>query len=687
MTLWPGSSSIVEATPRPTADDKNGLVWRPKAGRQMPKVSVVFDPPWARSWAAQQDRLRFVMANNLILPWLLSAAAVLLIAFRRTRRSGPLPVQEKARVRTAAVWAGICILLSLLGTGDNVFYETMRRHVPEGLWADRQAHHALLINLALGWILLAFGVPRRFTIWAAGAVLTLPGVAVAVWPEFFGLTEHTFLPVDAPDHAVIALFVAVGCVLAVLLLGSVAAVWRMAQLVGLVPPRSAAPGAVSTERELSLRWTAPLLVVAVAGLGLCRAAASELSWQRTSWLSAQVDPEYGKAHLDALRRDLTWFSVQSQDWWTGYIWWLISGLVVLGVLRERANKAALAAHEPDRLDEFWMLPLFPLLVGPALGVFAGSWALYGLWFFLYLGALAAVLRLCRGRTVLDRPLQRSREPLRAGEPLSRRTELLDRARRFREIHAKLRRLDQGQSDDEALNRRSHERELRNMHRWRASDGTADRLPSDVSVVDLALALGPNDNWWANGVRAARTAAIVGLPASGLLLWADYLKGEFLTQTLYSQFGWVDTALSAGYWEIMWAAAGFLLGALWRRLPGRRGPVRALPLVAAFALPMGMDSIGNAITGEGQANLALYVVSMLLVLTVTGIMLDLNTFRGERRYWQSRLGLLLSIYQIRYFSLQVAYLLAQLLALLTLWQFFTDGGGPPDRDSQVGGAGN
>ncbi|MFG2029388.1 DUF6185 family protein [Streptomyces sp. NPDC048825] len=43
---------------------------------------------------------------------------------------------------------------------------------------------------------------------------------------------------------------------------------------------------------------------------------------------------------------------------------------------------------------------------------------------------------------------------------------------------------------------------------------------------------------------------------------------------------------------------------------------------------------------------------------------------------SRLGLLFSICQMRYFSLQTAYLIAQLLAMITLWRFFTDDGGPP-----------
>nr|WP_237505126.1 DUF6185 family protein [Streptomyces sp. SID8378] len=689
VTVKPGTSSILSATPRPSAnDDDSGLVWRQKPG-QGPQLSVRLDPPWQRSWAAQQERLRFYLTDGTGgLMWQWSTAALLLLGARRMRRSGPLSPGEVLPVRAATWWASICIVLSLLHIGDNVFYTVMRRHVDEGTWADRQAHHGLLINLALGWILFTFGRPRRLTIWLAAVVLTLPGVVVALSPRSFGLTANAFLAASSPDKAVLALFTATGCVFAFLLLGSVAAAWRLARTVGLVSrhPVSSPAGPAGT-RELSLRWTAPLLMLAVVVIGMCAASTSERNWQRASWLSAHADARYGIDHLQALRQDLAWFAVNSQDWWIGFTWWTLSGLVVLAVLRARAHRTAPAPQDPGPVDEFWMLLFFPLMVGLGLGVFVGNGTMGGLWFFLNLGSLALVIALCRGKGVLDQPLQRSGVNLRAALAPSRRRDLLDRARRFREVHAKLRRLDQGQSDDEAHNRRSLEHELRSLHRWRTSTGVADRLPSDVSVVDAALALGPEDSWWANGRRAARIAALVGLPASALLVWAETIHGEFLTSTLNGQFGLPGIALGVVYWESTWAAAGFLLGALWRQLPGRRGPVRILPLAGAYALPIGVDAFGNWLTYEEQTNLALYAVSMLLVLTITSIVFDLRVFRSERRYWQSRLGLLLSVYQMRYFSLQIAYLLAQLVTLFTLWQFFTDGGGPPERGSGDPGGGS
>ncbi|MFF3906338.1 DUF6185 family protein [Streptomyces sp. NPDC001848] len=686
VTVEPGSSSAVSAEPRPTrGEGESGLVWEPRPGANMPAVRVRLDPSWQRSWAAQGDRLRFSVPDE-ISGWTWFVAAMLLYAARRTRAAGPLSPEETDRVTMAELWAWIAVVVMLLTSGDNVFYTVMQRLFGDE-WANRQAHYALVDNIVLGWILLLVGRPRRRTLWLAGAALTLPGLTVALRPEALGLTADAFVPRNAHDEAVLGLFTATGCVFALLLMGSAALGWRLAGSAGLIRPVPPATSQVPPRpRELSLRWTAPSVLLTVAVIGLCVANTSERAWQRASWLSERANVHYGIDHLQALRNELAWFAVNSRDWWSGYIW-LFSGLAILAVIRARAHSPAASPLNPGPVEKLWMLILFPVMVGLSLGVYVGNDAANSLWFFVNLGSFGLVLTVCRGTAVLERPLRRSGEPL-SRTISSQRQQLLDRARRYREIHAKLRRLDQGQSDDGAMDRRTCERELRSLHRWRNSTGAADELPLDVSVVDAALALGPHDTWWENGRRAARLAAFVGLPASALIVWAEQLRGDALTSTLYYGFGLPDTLMDCLYWEVTWAVAGFLLGALWRRLPGRRGPMRSLPVAAAFALPVGLDAIGNLISREPQTHLALYAVAMLTVLTVTGIVLDLETFRGERHYWQSRLGLLLSIYHMRYFSLQVAYLLAQLIALFTLWQFFTDAGGPPEQGANppVSGSG-
>ncbi|MET8566993.1 DUF6185 family protein [Streptomyces sp. NPDC004783] len=677
VVVDPGSAGALTARPRPTGGKGDtGLLWRP-ARQALPAVDVRVDPAWQRSWATQGDRLRFLGAGTAgELLWEGSLAVLLLLAARRTGRAGgPLTADETAQLATATRWAWVFLAISVLNTGENLLYRVLAEFSHDD-WATLQARHGLAASLVIGWAVMLFGRPRR-TVQLAGAVLTVPALVVAVRPETLGLPAHLFLPEDAPDRAVVALFTAAGCAFGLLLLGTVATGWRLSRAAGLIKDRPpATPGTPGIPRELRLRHAAPALVLAVVVIGLCVGFTRERDWQRASWLSAHGDPAYGTAHLTALRNELTWFADTGKDWWFGYDWILV-GLAVLAVLRARAHRPAASAHGPDPTEELWLLLFFPVMVGMGLGWFTGNGALSWLWVFVNLGALWLGLALGRGRAVLDRPLQRSGTPLGKALDEARRHDLLDRARRFREVHAKLRRLDQGQSDDEAHSRRAYERELRGLHHWRTPSGAADRLPADVSVVDAALALGPRTTWWENGCRAAALAGVIGLPVSALMVWSEQLRGEFLTSTLYFGYGFPSLLMGLVYWQVTWAGAGFLLGALWRRLPGRRGPVRSLPITAAFALPTGLDAVGNWITREGQTNLAQCAAAMLLVMTLTGIALDLDTFRGERRYWQSRLGLLLSIYQMRYFSLQMAYLFAQLIAFLTLWQFFTDTGGPPE----------
>ncbi|NBE55313.1 hypothetical protein GUY60_28575 [Streptomyces sp. YC537] len=210
--------------------------------------------------------------------------------------------------------------------------------------------------------------------------------------------------------------------------------------------------------------------------------------------------------------------------------------------------------------------------------------------------------------------------------------------------------------------------MSDLHNWPAAAGS-DRLPGNVSVVDAALALGPADTWWANGSRCARLALIPAVPAALLLVWVWNVRGEAWQATLHSLFGLPGMLVLFVGETVMFTGSAFVLGALWRHLPGRRGPAKALPVALAVAFPVGLDSLVFRFTDESTANLALAVSAMLFVLTVTGIAADFDTFRGERRYWQSRLGLLLSIYQMRYYSLQVAYLIAQVIAMITIWEFF------------------
>ncbi|MFD0351106.1 DUF6185 family protein [Kitasatospora aburaviensis] len=202
----------------------------------------------------------------------------------------------------------------------------------------------------------------------------------------------------------------------------------------------------------------------------------------------------------------------------------------------------------------------------------------------------------------------------------------------------------------------------------------------MTPVDVALSFGPHDSWWENGRRAASLAGIVGIPASGVMLWEDFIKGDAWVTTLYTYLGLPSVVTSFLAWEVTWAGAGFTLGVLWRLLPGRRGPARALSLGIAFALPVAIDILVRHLLDQPLGNTAVAASLMLFVLTLTSLQMDIDTFHGERQYWPTRVGLLFSVYQMRAFSVQVAYLVAQVVAMLTIWQFFSSGAGHPPKSS-------
>lgn len=675
ITVDPGSTGAESAKPRPTEGRGNSaLVWRP--ARSAPGVTVSLRPSWQRSWATQSDRLIAVGLDRLgALLWMAMMSALLLVAvlLYRRRSTAPSGIQRRT-LRNLAAWAPAPVVLFVLAHGDDVIRRYEERHDLAWLWLDQ---HILLGDaFALGAVVVLFSFARpSWRFWAAGALLAVPPVVTMSMPEWFGLRPSRWSGTyEASDGALAAQTTASCCLMALTLLGCVAVAWRLAAEGGLLPQSHHFPG---RDRVLQLRLVAPAVLVWTVFTAVSFALAEEHNWQRATWLSDRGSPEYGIDH----RLDFLWEAVHSASDGQEVILdhtWILTSLAVLAVLRTwRAIPAAPSVPSStspldDRADRLLFLSFFPLAVGIDDGRYVDNGLVQVIWIPLYLLALYGAVAIPARKAVLAQPLEVSGRPLSTVTGPSARATLLEKSRNYRETHAILRRLDQGLLDDSRPERKNLEAELDGLHDWPVSGSPAgERLPANVSVVDASLALGPRDNWWANGVRGARFALIPGLPAAALGSWADWIRGAAWQDTLSNDFALPNLVLAVLYWLATWVGAGFVLGALWRVLPGRRGAVKALPVALAFALPIGLDGLGGWFTQEGFANLALYTATMLLVLTITGIALDLDTFSGERRYWQSRLGLLLSVYQMRYYSLQVAYVIAQVIAVISIWQFFAE----------------
>ncbi|MFE2620663.1 DUF6185 family protein [Streptomyces caelestis] len=692
IVVDPGGSGAVSAKPEATVG-RNGdrLAWYPDAAA--PPIEIRIAPGWPRAYAAQDDDPPFAALDEtgVLLWWLVLVAALGCVLV--TLPLLPRPDRAELRAREdLRGWALVLLCVVSVVQGRNVHLGAIGAFEDNDKWQEQAAHApwSWLTAAVVGGILLSFGRPGK-ALAGTGVLLGAAAVLPALQPDLFDLDPKTFVTAPGPtDLTTAAVSAAAVCSTALLFLGSTAAVRRLAVDGGLYRPRRVRP---------RLRGLLAGTLIFLVILGVCYAAAAERDWNRASWLSPHIDPGgwlpgstspfpddpgYGAWHRAELRSNLLWFTHNVQNWWCALLW-IPSGLAILGLLRARAETttdAVVALRGPAGPYRLLVLLLFPVMVALNIGEYTASGALSWVWFFAYLFALVGLLRLASGRTVGDKQLEKTGEPLNRTLRVSHRLVLLDRARTYRERHAQLRRLDQGQADDATVQRRDLETRLTRLHRWRSSRGSRDHLPHDVSVVDAALVLGPGDTWWENGVRAARLTQPVALPLTAGLVWANQLRGEALTSTLHERLGLPDVLLQFLLWQVGYAAAGMVLGALWHQLPGRRGPTKAFCVALAYALPAGLFAFGNWALGEEQTGLAFAVAAMLLVLTLTGILMDLETFREEHRYWRGRIARLYSIYQMRFFSVQVAWLLAQTAAIATIWQFLAETGGSPLENSGV-----
>ncbi|PSM44496.1 hypothetical protein C6Y14_05595 [Streptomyces dioscori] len=696
ITVDPGKPGAELVKPKSYAGQgATALVWRFEAMRQqkratektagevtekakestVPSVTVWLRPSWQRSWAAQNGRL-IALGMSTVGTWLWTiVVAVLLLAAARSygARSAVPTSRQRGTRRNLIAWAWCVVAVDVMTFADDLINPYVQRR-SDNRWLDEWILHGHGFALVIVLLLLAFARPPH-RIWSAAGLLALLPLAEMKWPERFDLRPLRVAPMDyvhtASDKALAAQTASACCVMAVTLLAFAAAAWRLATDGQLLPESRQNPG---TDRVLRLRIALPAVLGATVVIAVCAALAHERSWQRASWLSDPVDAAYGNDHRINLLWDAMWSVSNGQDWIVGYTY-LLTAVAVLAALRAWHISSALSPvdRQGDRAERLLFLTFFPVGVGLGGGLPLGVTLPTSVWIPLHMLALYWAVTLFARRSVLAQPLVKSDRPLAVVLGPGVRAELLARARTYRETHAALRRLDQGLFGDQPPVRETEERNLSDLHQWPAGGvlTAPDRLPPKVSVVDAALALGPRDTWWANGSRAARLALIPGLPAAALTTWVWTVRGEAWESTLSDQFGFPGMVLVFVYWMVTWAGAGFVLGALWRVLPGRRGAVKAIPVTLAFALPAGLDALLSWFTGESVSNLALHVSAMLFVLTVTGIAFDLDTFQGERRYWQSRLGLLLSVYQMRYYSLQVAYLVAQIIAMISIWQFFAE----------------
>jgi hypothetical protein len=503
----------------------------------------------------------------------------------------------------------------------------------------------------------------RAVITTASVVAAL-GLFVVLAPELFGLPEDLAsktLPTAIGDVGLVLM----GLATVWLWLAAMAAwAWRFAREGGLVRASWTAKW-----DDAPVRWIATvgtLLGVVAVALLACTWWANDRQWKRVAWLTDQRKP---------IGDILAKFSFTDLSWMFAYSWTL-AGFALLALLRFRVqvqrarggSKEEVFALGPDKPEVLMTVVLFSFFVGLRAVTLLGFSGEYGVWLLLSICSLYGVLAVGRRRSVLGQMGERfSMQRLATSR---RRKELMAKAHQYRSLNRRLHLVDQGHAGDVTCEQL--EDQLHELHQWLVA-GCGGKNPVDqISVLDVALASGPAAHWWSNALIAARAAFCSGIPASGLLLFLYLRDSRHWLDTVYTPAGIPQAVVDFVLFQAAWAVAGFVLGALWRLLPGRSSPARAWSLTFAYAIPVSLAALLVRLTDADYSYLFLYVVLMLTILTLTSIWMDTVTFREERQFWPSRFALLLSIYQLRGVSGQIAWLLVQIAAAVGIWRQLAHG---------------
>ncbi|MES9521299.1 DUF6185 family protein [Streptomyces capoamus] len=507
--------------------------------------------------------------------------------------------------------------------------------------------------------------PRKArTVVSTGCAVAGVGLLVIVAHELFGLPENL-----QPTTATVvgrAGLVLLGLSITWLWLAAMAAwAWRFASEGNLLSKRWAARWDRTPAHCVAV--AGGLLVTVAAALLVCAWWGNRQRWMRVNWLVARPD---SAAYDKDLNTVLTRLFFTDLNWLFAYSW-VLTGIALLALLtsRNRPRRARgrrrPARHSlgPDKPDLLLIVAMFALFVGLRAAAFAGASAVYGVWLPLNILSVYAVLALGRRSSVLSELGDRFCVQ-RLGTEKHRR-EMMSRAHQYSNVNHQMYLLDQGRAG--ATTREQLQEQLRQLRQWLTTACDRGNPPDQISVLDVALAWGPDGHWWYNATRAARLAFWFGTPATALLVYFQMQEPYFQGHIKADPTGIPDFLASLALYQMAWTAAGFTLGALWRLLPGRRSQARAWMLAAAYGIPVLAAAGLVRLTDTDTGQMTLYTLLLLGVLTLTSIWMDMATFREERQYTPSPFALLVSIYQLRGLSVRIAWLLTQLTAVVALYQ--------------------
>ncbi|MBV6696048.1 hypothetical protein KV557_02770 [Kitasatospora aureofaciens] len=667
----PGGLEISDASVASSTNEDGSRRW--PSGSPDIKVKVV--PPWA---LVPSGHAAWIVSLGLV-SWWICASAVIAVSvwrFKKTVKS-PDGGDTSALAKTALEWAALSAALGL----------TLLLLLHPSAAANRWraligiSSGLILVLLAHPWLPLAHGSDdrgRRKAVLNATLTAATIGLLVILVPDLFNLSPQLMPEASPPATGIIGLALLDLSMVWLWLAAIVAWAWCFVRegelgefLGGGESEHSESLGGGKPEHRLRpMAAIGAALFVAAVVVVACRWLSFHLAWERANW-AGKASMRFGTDYRRALSQQLAEFASRGPQWVYSYTW-VLAGMALVALLHLSFTKQeTLELRRPEKVDLLLVTAIFAIVVALRGVMFAGhSAAVYGLWLPLNMVALYATVKVGCRWSVLYRANRRAEEDCVVKELSGPKGYggLMEKARSCHDQLHRLHLLDRGHGEE--TSRDQLEQELRKLHHWLSEGRSHDCLPDEVSVVDVALSLGPDQSCWGNARKAACWAAIFGILPSVVTTWYENVHdAEQWTFTLNSPTGIPDTVGVFLAQEISFAGAGLVLGALWRLLPGERGPMRAFSLFIAWLVPIGVVAgiAPGLVVGAELYRALLRALLMLMVLTVTSMWMDTDTFHLERHVWSNRLSLLVSIYQVHGLSGQIAYLTAQMVAVLTIWQ--------------------
>ncbi|MBK3520172.1 MULTISPECIES: DUF6185 family protein [Streptomyces] len=623
-----------------SASGKDGtlLKWQ---NRKPDEFAVRFRPPTAQQWDAKtlspgQPWESVGLFSGSSAAVYVLAGGLLLFAGRKLRQGLARRPDDDERKALGVLrsWALLSMGLGLLVyMGDNVL---------GFLQYDEYAKTLSLFSLLfLGIALCVFGkLQKPLMVIACSVVVVVAGISL-------GCEVADCAPLHVSENDVLWVKpLAWVAVFFVFYMGGISSVRRVLWMIGGSLPSWLVVSFSSVLSGLTVLW---------AYLVFRR------FWDRISWLAEIGRPTY---------KNQLW--EQLDDWWRDFPGlvlpdlWSTASLALIALVPAatlyvcRAERKDAGSFTPTASEQLFLAVFFTLVVLPGGGVYFG---VNGSFVTIFLGFLLARMLISLGerKAVLAQPVIGNR-PLGQVISMADRPALLRVVRRYRELQDCLHHPGIGNPAESTGAREAIEREIDHMDRF---------LPEGVRLVDVAFACGPMATWWENARRSAMIACVVGLPGTGVMYWLAMVSSGSWAGTLVYPGGFIAMVYIILGWHVTWMGAAFFMGALWRSLPVRYGPAKAFCVAIVFSIPVCVHWMLGELIGQEARGTFVVIATFTSVMTCTGLVMDVQTFTSERRYWPSRASLIVYIYQMPLTA--VVFVLTQLASLATIWQSLPHGG--------------